>query len=186
MSLQIYEKYLPWRPASGSPKNYICGEKIPVARALLVGIVVVLFSSCYDKGDCLITNSSLINIKFKKRTNSSIDTAIQFSSIEIMESNIVFDTIGTTNNVFLPVDPSKTEARFIFNYKDSSVDPDTVNFAYRNETVILNGECPALTYQKNVAISKSTYDSTQIRVLNNQLLKDLTNNAIVVNFQILY
>ena len=190
MSLQIYEKYLPWRPASGSPKNYICGEKIPVARALLVGIVVLLFSSCYDKGDCLITNSTLINIKFKKRTNSAIDTAISLTSIEIIGSDIASgDTTGT--GVYLPVDPFKTQAAFILHYKDNikvidnkndttKFKPDTLQFNYRNETVILNGDCPAFAYQKDVTVTKTTHDSTLIRVINNQLLKD------AINFEILY
>jgi hypothetical protein len=189
MSLQIYKKYLPWRPAKASPKNnYICGEKIPVARALLVGIVVFLFSSCYDKGDCLITNSSYINIEFKKRTNSAKDTTIKFTSIEIIGSDIVFDTIAAkTKTVSLPVDPFAIEAGFIFHYKDSvnssgtiKFDPDTIKFTYRNETIILNSDCPALTYQKDVAVAKTTHDSTLFRVINNQLLK----NAI--NFEILY
>jgi len=190
MSLQIYEKYLPWRPASGSPKNYICGEKIPVARTLLVGIVVLLFSSCYDKGDCLITNSTLISIKFKKRTDSSKDTAISLTSIQIIGSDIASgDTTAT--GVYLPVDPSKTEAAFIFHYPDNirvidnkndtiKFNPDTLQFSYRNETVIMNSDCPALTYHKDVIVSKTTHDSTLIRVINNQLLK----NAI--NFEILY
>ncbi|HEY5824400.1 MAG TPA: hypothetical protein VIT44_08545 [Cyclobacteriaceae bacterium] len=193
MSPQIYEKYLPWRPASGSPKNYICGEKIPVARALLVGIVVFLFSSCFDKGDCLITNSTLINIDFKKKTNSSLDTAIRFTSIEIIGSDTVLYSDDTKKHqqVNLPVDPFQTEAGFIFHYPDSirMVDnkndtikfkSDTLKFSYRNETVILNSDCPALTYQKDLIISKTTHDSTLIRVINNQLLKD------AINFEILY
>jgi hypothetical protein len=189
MSPQIYEKYLPWRPAKASPKNYICGEKIPVARALLVCFVVLLFSSCYDKGDCLITNSTLINIQFKKKTNSSKDTAISFTSIEIIgaDSVLLTNANDTTkrSQISLPVDPFKTEAGFIFHYRNNRT-IDTLKFAYRNETVILNSECPALTYQKNVAVAKTTYDSTLIRVKNDQLLKDLTANEIVVNFEILY
>jgi len=191
MSPQIYEKYLPWRPASGSPKNYICGEKIPVARTLLVGIVVLLCSSCYDKGDCLITNSPLINIEFKKRTNSSLDTAIRFTSIEIMGTDSILFTNDTIKLVSLPVNPFKTETGFIFHYQDSirTIDKitdtlkftsDTLRFTYRNETIILNSDCPAQAYQKDVTISKATHDSTLIRVINTQLLKD------ALNFQILY
>jgi len=190
MSPQIYEKYLPWRSDKASPKNYICGEKIPVARALLIGIVVLLFSSCYDKGDCLVTNSTLINIQFKKRTDSSIDTAVRFSSIEIMGTPLVI-TGDTTTIMYLPVDPSKTEAGFIFHYQDSirtinkttdtlKFKPDTLKFTYRNETVIPNSDCIAVAYQKDLTVSKTTYDSTLIRVINNQLLKN------AVNFEILY
>src|ERR1700755_3429786 len=96
MSLQIYEKYLPWRPASGKAKNYICGEKIPVARALLIGIVILLFSSCYDKGDCLLTNTTNITIALKKKSNSAKDTSLTFSSIQIMNEDTVLGSTGIT------------------------------------------------------------------------------------------
>jgi len=187
MSPQIYEKYLPRRSASGKRKNYICGEKIPVARALLIGIVILLFSTCYDKGDCLVTNSTFINIAFKKRTNSSLDTSIRFTGIVVIDDTLSFKG-DEISSIALPVNPSKTEAGFIFYYPDSVVNdsvtlrfnPDTLKFTYRNETVVPTSDCGAYVYQKNVTIVKTSYDSIRIRKINNQLIR----NAL--NFQILY
>jgi hypothetical protein len=179
MSLQIYKKYLPWLSRQAKAKNYICGEKIPVLRVLLVVIVLLLFSSCYDKGDCLVVNSTLINVSLKKRTNSATDSVVGFASIVMVETSDTLVKNESVASMKLPVNPLMTEAAFIFNYLNSDK-PDTLKFTYRNETVIPTNDCGAFIYQKDVKL-KTTYDSTLIRVINNQLLSN-----VPINFEILY
>jgi len=179
---QIYEKYPPCCPAQAKAKNYICREKIPVLRAVvLIGTVVLLFSSCYDKGDCLITNSNLINIGLKKRTNSSLDTTISFLSVRVIGLAEPIQKRASGNKLSLPVDPGKTETTFVIHrYYLNKTDtvrpkPDTLKFTYRNETTIPTVNCPALSFQKDVKLQKSTYDTTLFRIVNTDLLKDATN-----------
>jgi hypothetical protein len=149
-----------------------------VLRALLIGIVVLLFSSCYDKGDCIITNSNLINISLKKRSNSRQDTSVTFTSVNVSQTPITLYANTATAKLALPVDPSKTEATFVLNYAGQS---QTFRFSYQNETLIPTSDCNALSYQNNVTIDHTTYDPTLIRIVNTQLLKN-----VPVNFEILF
>ncbi len=176
MSLQIYEKYLPWRPSSGKPKNYICGEKIPVVRALLIGILVFLFSSCYDKGDCLHTDTNLVGISLKRKSDG-VAQSVLFSSIQIENISKEIHKDTTASSLFLPVDPTQTETVFLLNYDDKK---QRIKFTYRNETSIPTSDCGAFVYQKDLEISETTFGKDSIRVINKQLIKNVKTPTINV------
>ena len=176
MSLQIYEKYLPRRPPSGKAKNYICGEKIPVARALLIGIVVFLFSSCYDKGDCLHTETNVVGVLLKNKVSGTVASRT-FSSVTIENSSIQLYTNAVLDTLFLPVDPTKTETAFLLNYENKS---RRIEFTYRNETSIPTSDCGAFVYQKDLVINETTFPVDSIRVTNQQLIRNIKTPTINV------
>lgn len=165
-----------------------------MARALLIGIVILLFSSCYDKGDCLFTNSSYVILNFKKVKNGVVsDSSVIFTSIEVMNSDSVLGG-GTSAFLALPVDPTKTEAGFIIHSNQVVLRTDTnpvtkdtivaesykIRFSYRNETVIPTVNCEAAIYQKDVTIIETTYDTARIRIISNQLNRNATNVQILL------
>jgi hypothetical protein len=148
-------------------------------RILIIVFVTLLASSCFDKGDCLINNSNLIKINFKKKTdNTPLDVA--FSSITVEGTSIVLYQSKTVKTIQLPVDVTKTSTTFILNFGGAQ---QKITFTYKNETIIPSVDCGAFVYQTDVKISESTFDPTSLRLVNNQLLKNTDTNF--VNFEIL-
>jgi hypothetical protein len=137
----------------------------------------LVLSSCFDKGDCLINNTNLIKISFKKKVTNQ-DTTLTFSSITVEDTALLLYKDSTTKVLQLPVDVTKTSTSFLLNYSGVQ---QKITFSYVNQTTIPSVDCGALVYQTGVAITESTFDETSLRTVNNQLLKNAT-----VNFEILF
>lgn len=145
-------------------------------RVLPIVFLALLFCSCFDSGDCLITNSNLVRITLKNRADNAPLT-VTFTSIEVEGTLIKLYVNKAVSAIDLPVEPSKTSTVFLLNYGGQQ---QRIKFDYVNLTVIPSKDCGALLYQKDVKVGETTIPVEQIRTINNQLLK-----GVAVNFEIL-
>jgi len=137
-------------------------------------LLITLASSCYEVPDCLINNTNLMKVALKSKTDGSA-ISVAFSSIYIVNLNAIAYENQEAGNLQLPVDPNSTETTFIFNYASGT---DTLVVKYRNETRLINPDCGAFLYQKDLDVAET--DFYEVRVINNILLKDVTTNLEIL------
>ena len=144
-----------------------------------IALVLLVCSSCFEKGDCIINNTNLVKINFLN-TVGKTPYPITFSSIEVTGTSLLlYNNNVAVSSIQLPVDPNKTEATFILKYASNL--NDTLIITYRNQTTIPSSECGAFVYQDQVSIVKNPFEATIIKNVNTQLLKNAT-----VNFEIYF
>jgi|GEM_PF-775792 len=176
-----------------APVNqYICGRM----RYLFPFFICALFASCFSEGDCLISATNYLHIQFKKKSNTTKDTAIQFAyqSISISGTSTFLVVRPATNEILIPVDISNetSSTTFIFHRinADSTITAtDLLQVGYTKQSKVISKDCGAYTFFQNLKILNTTLDSTQIKVFNTSLVKDPTGFTIAsyaLNYQILY
>src|SRR5579859_7048800 len=87
--------------------------------ALLIAMGLI-FWSCFNEGDCIITATNYMEIQFKKKSNHSLDSLVAFTSIRISgtDSTLVFSSVTSAINI--PVDIHHDTTRFILNRVNTS------------------------------------------------------------------
>jgi hypothetical protein len=141
-------------------------------KAIFLLPVLGLLSSCFDQGDCLITNSNLVQISLKDFTTKA-SAQILFDSVYVPGDTLVY-TAATTSSLVLPVDQSKTETMYVLK---QATRRDTIVFTYSNQTLILSPDCGAFVYQRDLWYGRSTLPAEQIRIVNGQLARSVTSNV---------
>ena len=145
---------------------------------LLVSVLLVM-ASCFNKGDCLKTNTDKVRIVFKSKVDGknlslrlNAVTAQGFPTVLISNQ----DVAGTFE---LRIDPNQAFTNFIFDYKVGEVsDKDTLKLTYRPLARVPASDCGAFLYFTDLNYTKTGFDS--IRIVNAQLLSD----ANILNVQI--
>jgi hypothetical protein len=147
--------------------------KNSVLRALIAIFLVVMVSSCFEEGDCLITNSHTIKVSLS--TVNAVDT-VHFDSVYIVGYDTPVYNDTTLIQVNLPVDPGLTEMTYVFQYLGKT---DTLAMSYDNFVIVPSPVCGALTYQRNLLITKSTFGQDSVVVTERSLLRNVEENAII-------
>jgi uncharacterized protein YyaL (SSP411 family) len=146
--------------------------------------VLFVLASCFNKGDCLKTNTDKVRIAFKKKSDGKQDTVVIKSIVAEGFSNVYkSDTTLSGGTFSLQVNPNQTQTNFIFNYtytrnKKDSTRTDTLKLTYRPLARVPASDCGAFLYFTDLNYVKTGFDS--IRIVNSQLLSDAT----IVNVQI--
>lgn len=155
-------------------KNYICSLIISVLRIVLIVLLALFFSGCFEQPDCLITNTNILKIAFKGKTLGK-DTTFTFKSIRSLKSAEALYTNKSLPNAEVPLQGTDTVATIIFDY-DLKTKPvsDTLTITYRNEMRVISPDCGAYLYQKDVFIRKTNFE--KVRVTTPVLLKAVTKN----------
>jgi hypothetical protein len=144
-------------------------------RAFLFTGICLLLVSCFDKGDCLFTNTTLIKVGLKDATATSTAKTVTFSSIHIPRQGILYQ--DTAMSAFpIVVDPRVTEIEYVFQYDTRS---DTLVLGYTNQTLVLSPDCGSYLYQDALEIKHSTFGTDKVIIRNRRLL-----NSVTVNFEI--
>jgi len=154
-------------------------------------LICVLFGSCLNDGNCLITATNYIHVQFKKESNK-LDTLVDLTTISVSgtdpDSSILIIN-SSTKEILLPLDIHSNKTTFIFNYKNSSP-PDTLQVGYTAQSKVIAKDCGAFTYYQNLNVLQSSLEDSQIKVFSTSLLKDPTignsYSAYAVNYQIFY
>lgn len=175
MNHKFNEKYPPADSCLQGAKTYICGLKSHLLRSLALGIVLlVLASSCFEQGDCLVTNTTLVRVNLKKLKNRA-DTTITFTSVKLENGLVVYENKALTL-LELPVDPYKTVTTFVL---QRGTRTDQLTFQYRNESRVLSPTCGAYIYQKDMEVINNSLGVDSVRWINRQLFKSLKSNVEV-------
>lgn len=153
-------------------KSIFAVQKNGILRVLLLLGCLLTITSCFDEGDCLATNTTLVKITLKSLATKA-DTTITFNSIVAVDGPDVYLN-KPLSKWELPVHPGETETTFIL-IRDTQ--KDTLTLHYRNETVVLAPSCGAFDFQKDLEATKNTVGKDSIRWINNQLFKSVTVNA---------
>ncbi len=135
-------------------------------------LMLIGLGACLEQGDCLVTNTTLTQVKLKS-ANTGADTTIVFAAVSIANDVLLYEN-RSLNNLVLPVNPAADSIFYVFEYGDRE---DTLVLRYRNETVVLSPDCGAFVFQKDLLESKNNVGADSVRWLNRQLLKSVTVNA---------
>jgi hypothetical protein len=155
-------------------------------KYILLIFVSVLVLSCFNEGDCLITATNVLHIQFKKRSNS--DT-LNVTLASIVIDKVVIPPPAKGTEILLPLNKQSDSTLLVFNRANTGT-LDSILVGYVRQAKVISKECGAYTYFQNLTVLKTkNLDSGQVKVLNNNLLKDPTSSAITayaVNLQIFY
>lgn len=131
----------------------------------------MLMASCFEQGDCLITNSNVMQVSLKSATTKA-GISILFDSVYVPGDTLVYrdKNVGT---LALPVDQSRTETMYVFK---QATRRDTIIFTYTNQILVLSPDCGAFVHHNDLWYRYSTLPKEQIRIITPQLGKNVTNN----------
>ncbi|MBS1980815.1 MAG: hypothetical protein JST74_06555 [Bacteroidetes bacterium] len=152
--------------------------------------ILVLFSSCFSEGDCLVTATNQMYIQLKKKSATTTDTLINFKFIRVSGTDSIFKFASSTASLLLPLDVKRDTTSYVF-YRRNPLDtsqllpPDTFNVSYKRATKVLGKDCGAYLFYQNlnaVKISKSF----SVKLYNNFLIKNPSNQQYALNYQLFF
>ena len=146
--------------------------KNSIVRTLAVLFLMLALSSCFDQGDCLITNSNLVQVSVRDfKTRAAVN--VTFETVAIQGGDTLY-TNKTVAALSLPVNPGLNETSFVFVHAGKT---DTLSLGYSNETVVLAPVCGAFPFQKNLATTYSTFGQDSVEVTDRSLTKNAAENV---------
>ena len=154
-----------------------------MSKAVLLIFLIFLSSSCFNKGDCLITASELTRIDLYQKTDKQPKTVL-FSSITVSGygTTLQQDSVNSPT-LLIPVNPNGDTTRFTFNYGEKS---DFITVSYSSATRIIAPDCGAFTYYSNLGIVNTSFDRSLIKLVNTRLLRNPANNKNATNLQLFF
>lgn len=140
----------------------------------LAGLIFLMLvaSSCFDEGDCLVTNSNLIKVSVYKFSDKKASKVL-FTSISVPGEGVLYENEELSAFV-LPVDPGRTEMQYVLAYGGKS---DTVKFRYDNMTLVLSPTCGAFPYQQNLGVLETTFGEDKVTITDKSLLRNVAENV---------
>ena len=160
-------------PARHVAGNYICGLTMRILRFLFGLFFSFLLVACFEEGDCLITNTTLVKVNLKS-AKTRRDTTLTFARVTTGPYTLYENRQLALLD--LPVDPDTTRTLFVFQRGEIK---DSLIFEYRNESVVLSPACGAFDFQRDVKVVKNTMGLDSVRWLNNRLVKNVKVNVEV-------
>jgi hypothetical protein len=149
-----------------------------MTRLLLVGMAW-LATGCFNPGDCIINNRTTIELEFVGTDGKP--AAAQFQSISISGRPGTILSAVNRANVSLPVNPGADSTTFVFvrpgSPNPAAVRKDSITFTYRNQVLVLNPDCGAILYHRDLNFTINTFGSESLRITNRQLLTTVSRNA---------
>jgi hypothetical protein len=148
-------------------------------------LICVLFGSCLNDGDCLITATNNMHVQFKTHRDNKTDTSITITSIFISGTDSALVPGTALTQILLPVDIHRDTTTYIFKYANAP--SDTLQVSYSGQTKIIAKDCGAFTYYQNLRVLHTNF---KLKEYSTSLLKDPTlgntYSAYAVNYQIFY
>lgn len=133
---------------------------------------MLVLSSCFNQGECLITNTNIVRVSLRTKKDGAV-VGVAFTSVSVLNDTVLYQN-KTESVLLLPVNPGVTETSFVFVRGERT---DTLSLGYSNQTVVLAPQCGAFPYQRNLAITRSTFGQDSVVVTNPSLLKDVPENV---------
>ena len=161
-------------------------------KLAVIMVICVLFGSCLNDGNCLITATNNMHLQFKKLSNSK-DSIIVLDTVYISGTDTFLVVNASVTEVLLPVDIHSEITTFVLkraNSSKTSFGTDTLQVGYTGQSKVIAKDCGAFTYYQNLEMIKTNLEDSQIKVFSKSLLKDPTigntPSAYAVNYQIFY
>jgi hypothetical protein len=160
-------------PLQGGPQKVYLRSKNSLLRAFFFIGVSLILASCFDRGDCLITNTNIVKVDLKDVASPKISRTAIFTSIHIPDVGVLYqqDTLST---LLLVVDPRVEETKFVFQYNNRS---DTLVLGYTNQTLVLSPDCGSFNYQSELEVRYSTFGTGNAIIKNQRLLTTVPLNV---------
>ena len=117
-------------------------------RFLPLGILLILFASCLDEPDCIITATNLVQVSLLRLDEDSART-VKFDRILALGTDTVFYENDSISSLSLPVNPGTAKTTFRF-YYESQVDSLVVS--YTRATKIISPTCGAFNYFQDLGV----------------------------------
>jgi hypothetical protein len=136
----------------------------------------LLLVSCFDKGDCLFTNTNLVKVDFMNYSRPLESLNVEIDSIFIPDRGY-FVGSETVSGVVLLVDPRLTEMTYVFQYRTRS---DTLVLGYSNQTMVLSPDCGSYIYQDNLEVKYSTFEVERVKIIERKLATSVTTNIEIL------
>lgn len=155
----------------------------------LLFIAMVLVSSCYNEGDCLITSTNNMYIHFSKRSNHAIDSALFIDTVFVSGSDTVQIYNSSLTVLLLPVDINHDTTMFVIKHTNSTKTvfaSDTLKVAYIRQSKVITKACGAYTFFNGLKMVKTNLEDSQIKPYSTSLIYDPTSSAYALNYQIFY
>lgn len=153
-----------------------------MTKYLLFTFLTILLSGCFDKGDCLVTATNLMQVKLLTKADRK-ENKVKFSSVTVSGSNSILYKDAETATLLLPVDPGQSSTTFTLNYGST---PSMITVSYSQEAKVIAVDCGAFTYYKDLQITNTTYPEGSIKLFNTQLLHDVSTQAYANNVEVYF
>lgn len=156
-----------------------------ISKFFLFLLLALVWVACFDEPDCIIVNTSSVKIDFKQNklnrttnTTTVADTTLSFNAIQISGLDRNFNQKDTTaSSLTLPIDPTQNTITFTFvrNILNNGKTTESMTFTYDVETRVISTKCGAFPFFLNLQVKETTYGQSQYKLVNNRLLKNVTN-----------
>lgn len=147
-------------------------------RIVCIGLAL-LGAGCFNPGDCIKNNKTNIELEFVGTDGKPAN--VQFTSISVSGIRTPLATNFNTSRVSLPVNPAASSTTYVFTRpalnNPNAVRRDSITFTYRNQVLVLNPDCGAILYHRDLDFSINTFGSESLRITNRQLLTTVARNA---------
>lgn len=161
------------RRGRAEPQKVYLRTKNSQLRAFLLISVALVAGSCFDKGDCLFVNTTVVKVALFKASARTTPQAVTFSSIHIPNKLIFVQNKEVSGTLALVVDPSATETKYVFQYGTRS---DTLVLGYNNQSRVLAPSCGSVLFQSGLEIKHSTFPENNVVIVNQNLLSSVATN----------
>lgn len=137
-------------------------------RSSTLLLIAFLAVSCFEQGDCLVTNENLLKVNFRLYSDKKTLAPTSIESLTIPGIAILYgDTLFNTFPI--PVVPGQPQTEYVFDFGDRT---DTLVLEYKNEIRVLNPSCGAFEYQVDLSLGKNTFGEDRVKLTGTQLLKN--------------
>lgn len=144
-----------------------------MVRFFPLGLLILLFSSCLNEPDCIVTSSNEVKIAFLKLTSDSA-RAVELDSILVLGTDSIFNVGDTVTSVVLPVNPGLKQTTFRFYYESRM---DTLTLSYIRITRVISPACGAFNQIQNLAVVSSSF--LGVKVVSPQLSTSNATNVTI-------
>ena len=161
-------------PRAAAGQKLYLHTKNSVLRVLIAIFLLFLATSCFEEGDCLVTNSHLIRVSLREFEKTTPIT-ILFDSVYTPGYPAFYKNISAAT-LELPIDPGKTEMVYVFTYEGTV---DSIKFGWDNLSVVHSPTCGAFPYQRNLVVPESTFGQDSVVVKDPSLTKNAKENVAI-------
>jgi hypothetical protein len=159
-------------PRAAAGQKLYLHTKNSVLRVLIAIFLLLVATSCFEEGDCLITNSHYVKVTLLG-SETRTEVTILFDSVYTPGYTAYYKNVAA-KRLELPVNPGETQMLYVLRYLGKV---DSVRFGYDNLTVVHSPTCGAFPYQRNLAVLESTFPQDSVVVTDPSLLKNGNENV---------
>jgi hypothetical protein len=147
-------------------------------RFFVVGVTIIIFSSCLSEPDCLVSASNEVKMVFKKANKDSLKY-VKFPVIKSSGTDVIFVADSVTS-ILLYVDPRATQTTFRFQHENGTT-TDTLMLRYNIQDILISPDCGAYRYYSGLQVVAYSFSDT-VRITNSTLSNASTVQNVEIKF----